>query len=140
MSRIVDAYGKIGPLRKSGAKIIPNVPEENDDINATDIGRVVDAVKGYAYATTALVSEPGPCACPSAVTCGAMPCACDAGLPCAACGGGQCVKTCIGGGNAGLPCLNNDPVAAHCPGGTCGNAGPNPGFCRDKCARCKLPL
>ena len=81
---------------------------------------------GFAYP----LIESGPCPCPSTVTCGTL-CACDAGPACAACGGGQCVKTCTGGDNDGLARRDNDPRFNHCPGGTCGS-----GFCRDKCARC----
>jgi hypothetical protein len=125
VSRIVNAFGKKGPLRKVHAKITPNVPEQNLDVGAEDIGRVVDSAKGFAYP----LIESGPCPCPSTVTCGATPCGCDAGPACAACGGGQCVKTCTDGVNDGLPCRDNDH--GHCPGGTCGS-----GFCRDKCARC----
>ncbi len=124
VSRMVDAFGKKGPLRKASAKITPNLPEENLDIGADDIGTAVDALK-FAYALT------GPCPCPSTVACG-TPCACDAGPPCPACGGGQCVKMCsVGSMNEGLPCRDNDPIHNHCPGGTCGS-----GFCRDKCGRC----
>jgi hypothetical protein len=126
VAQFVRAFGKLGPLRKAGAKITPNLPEENMDVGADDIRRVVDAAKGYAYP----LIESGPCPCPSTVTCG-TPCACDAGPACAACGGGQCVKTCTGGDNDGLACRDNDPRFNHCPGGTCGS-----GFCRDKCARC----
>ncbi len=127
VAQIVDAFWKEGPLRKVHAKITPNLPEENLDIGADDIGRVVNAAKGFAYPLT----ESGPCPCPSTVTCLATPCGCDAGPPCPACGGGQCVKTCTGGLNDGLPCRDNDPIHNHCPGGTCGS-----GFCRDKCGRC----
>jgi len=126
ISEILKALGKLGPLRKAGAKISPNLPEENLDLDAGDLGRVVDAVRGYAYP----LIESGPCPCPSTVICG-TPCACEAGPACAACGGGQCVKTCTGGDNEGLACRDNDPVHNHCPGGTCG-----PGSCRDGCGRC----
>jgi hypothetical protein len=123
---IVAAYGKAGPLRQAGARIVFNVPEQNADLDATDIGRVVNAVKGYAYE----VIETGPCPCPSTVTCG-TPCTNDAGPSSPQCGGGgaQCVKTCTGGVNDGLTCRDN--THGHCPGGTCGS-----GFCRDKCGRC----
>jgi len=130
VSAIVQAFGKLGSLRKASAKITPNLPEENMDVGADDIGRVVDAAKGYAYPPI----ESGPCPCPSTVTCGLTPCTCDAGPACAACGGAQCVKTCTDGENEGLACRDNDPVHNHCPGGTCGS-----GFCRDKCARCTPP-
>ena len=94
------------------AQVQPNLPELNSDINALDIVAVVDAVKGLAYAFS------GPCVCPSTVTCGGT---------CTGCAG-MCVKTCVGGANAGEPCINN----THCPGSTCSAVG----TCRDKCGRC----
>ncbi|MEK7756665.1 MAG: hypothetical protein AAB385_05585, partial [Planctomycetota bacterium] len=87
---------------------------------------VVDAVKQFAYAFS------GPCACPSAVTCGPAvgSVSCTSPTPCVTAfgAGSLCVKTCSGGGpNDGLPCVNN----THCPGGACGSP-----FCRDACGRC----
>ena len=107
---------------KSIAQLQPNLPELNADINALDIVAVVDAVKEFAYAFG------GPCACPSAVTCGST--ACSTATPCVTAfgAGSLCVKMCSGGANDSDPCINN----THCPGGaTCGN-----GFCRDRCGRC----
>jgi len=135
VSEILRALDKRGPLRKAGAKIVPNVPDENIDLDVGDLARVVDSVRGYAYPA----SESGPCPCPPVhpvtsvpLLCGATPCACDAASgPCAACGGGQCVKTCMGGENDGLACRDNVAGHNHCPEGTCGS-----GFCRDKCAPC----
>jgi hypothetical protein len=131
LAAILSALGKLGPLRKWGGKITPNLPEENIDIG-DDLGRVVAAVNGYAYPPV----DSGPCPCPPVhpvtalpLLCGATACACEVGPPCGTCGGGQCIKTCSGGVNHGLACRNNDH--GHCPGGTCGS-----GFCRDKCARC----
>jgi len=98
-----------GAPTKAVAKIQPNLPELNSDINALDIVTVADAFLGFAY------PFPGPCPCPSLVTCGGS---------CTGCSG-MCVKTCSGSGD---PCINN----GHCPTGeTCGNP-----LCRDKCGRC----
>jgi M6 family metalloprotease-like protein len=126
----------VGAMGKAVTQLQPNLPELNADISALDIVAVVDAVKGLAYPFS------GPCPCPSLMTCRLTPCATPAvcvGLP-AANGGGagaMCVKTCIGGPNDGQPCID---FARHCPGGTsCGNPGPTPGFCRDKCGRCNKP-
>jgi len=135
LGQILRLLDKGGPLRNAGAKITPNVPEQNIDVDIGDLGRVVAAVLGYAYPP----SESGPCPCPPVhpvtglpLFCGATPCGCDAASgPCAACGGGQCVKTCLGGENNGLACRDSIASHGHCPGGTCGS-----GFCRDKCARC----
>jgi hypothetical protein len=112
---------------KAIAQLQPNVPELNADLSALDIVAVVDAVKQFAYAFS------GPCACPSAVTCGpaAGSVACTTQTPCVTAfgAGSLCVKTCSGGDNDGDPCINN----THCPGvgATCGS-----GFCRDPCGRC----
>ena len=123
-----------GSPSKGLLQLQPNLLELNADINALDIVAVVDAVKQFAY------SFAGPCPCPSLMTCGSQACA-SAGvcvaLPLGSGGGAgaMCVKTCVGGTNDGEPCID---FAKHCPGGTsCGNAGANPGFCRDKCGRCK---
>ncbi len=94
------------------AQLQANLPELNASVNALDIVAVVDAVKGFAYAFS------GPCPCPSTVTCGAT---------CTGCPG-MCVKTCIGGNNAGEPCINDN----HCPSGACSAVG----TCRDQCGRC----
>jgi hypothetical protein len=114
-----------GAAGKAVTQLQPNVPELNADINALDIVAVVDGVKGLAY------PFPGPCPCPSLVTCGSLACAGGVGtctgsaLPGLGLGA-MCVKTCSG---SGAPCINN----THCPTGeTCGNP-----FCRDKCGRCK---
>ncbi len=95
------------------AQLQPNLPELNQDINALDIAGCVDAVKGFAYRFS------GPCPCPSTVPCGGS---------CTGCPG-MCVKTCVGGVNAGAPCINN----IHCPGSLCSAVG----TCRDLCGRCK---
>ena len=99
---------------KAISQLQPNLPELNANVNALDIVAVVDGVKGVKYAFS------GPCACPSAVTCGS---ACGTGCPAP----NMCVKTCVGGANIGDPCINN----THCPGSTCGNP-----LCRDRCGRC----
>jgi len=135
VAEILRALNKQGPLRKVGAKIYPNLPEENIDLDVGDLGRVLQAAEGYAYPP----SEPGPCPCPPVhpltglpLLCGVTSCACDAAAgPCAACGGGQCIKTCSLGENDGLACRDNIFSHNHCPGGTCGD-----GFCRDRCGRC----
>ncbi len=108
--------GLIGSPNKAHCQIQPNLPELNADTGALDILACVDAFKGLAYPFS------GPCVCPSTVTCGVTPCANPNGCP-----NGTCVRTCVGGTQAGLPCV----VVAHCPGGTCGQ-----GFCRDRCGRC----
>jgi hypothetical protein len=123
--------GAVNPV-KAVAQLQPNLVELNGDVGALDIVACVDAVKDLAYAFS------GPCPCPSLATCGALACAGPA--TCTASGlsglgaGAMCVTTCVGGTNAGEPCID----LTHCPGGTaCGNGGANPGFCRDRCGRCK---
>lgn len=106
----------VGAPVKAISQIQPNVPEPNADINALDIVAAVDALKQFAYPFS------GPCPCPSLVTCNLAACA----IP-ADCGDGSCVMTCVGGANAGEPCIND----THCAGDTCGT-----GFCRDRCGRC----
>jgi len=125
IAQLVNKFKNVaGAPVKAIAQLQPNLPELNADINALDIVAVVDAVKEFAYAFG------GPCACPSAVTCGST--ACTSATPCVTAfgAGSLCVKTCSGGANDGDPCINN----THCPGvgGSCGN-----GFCRDRCGRCK---
>ena len=95
------------------AQMQPNLLELNTEVNVLDLVEVVDGLKGTAY------SFPGPCPCPSTVTCGG---------PCTGCAG-MCVNTCTGGDNAGEPCIDN----THCPGGGACSA---TGTCRDKCGRC----
>jgi len=46
VAQFVRAFGKLGPLRKAGAKITPNLPEENMDLDAADIGRVWTRQRG----------------------------------------------------------------------------------------------
>ncbi len=117
VSGVVDKFkGLPGAMSKVDAQVQPNLPELNTDVDAMDIVAVVDAFKGLAYPLS------GPCACPSTVTCGATPCTTSA-----QCAGDTCVRTCVGGVNDLLPCINNN----HCLGGSCGV-----GFCRDKCGRC----
>lgn len=117
----------VGAPLKARSQVQPNLPELNADINALDIAAVADAAKGFAYPFG------GPCPCPSAVTCGATPCPGGAGTCITAYGAGaMCVKTCSGGANDGQPCVDNNPVHNHCPGGTCGNP-----TCLDRCGRCK---
>ncbi len=94
------------------AQLQPNLPDLNASINALDIVSVVDATKSFAYPFI------GPCVCPSTVTCGGS---------CAGCTG-MCVRTCVGGDNAGEPCFNSN----HCPAGSCSLIG----TCRDRCGRC----
>ncbi len=106
----------VGAPSKIQTQLQPNLVELNADLSALDISLCVDAFKGMAY------PYPGPCPCPSTVTCNNTPCATPA-----ACPGGSCVKTCNGGLNDTLPCVNN----THCPGSMCGD-----GFCRDACGRC----
>ncbi len=130
------------PLR-AAAQLQANVPDLNGDVDALDITADVDAFKGYAYAHN------GPCPCPPQVSCNDVPCA-----NASVCSGGTCVKTCSGGANNALPCINNkhcnycaggsfdglpcDPAAMNpCPGGTCSSDGVcGSGFCRDRCGRC----
>ncbi len=117
VSQIVAKFKSLpGAPKKAEVQVQPNLPGLNSDIDAIDIVIVVDNFKGYAY------SFSGPCVCPSTVTCNLTPCANPT-----PCGDGTCVKTCIDGTYAGLPCINN----SHCPGGSCGA-----GFCRDRCGRC----
>ncbi len=117
VAQIVSKFKSLpGSPSKADAQVQPNVPELNADVSAIDITILVDNFKGLAYPFS------GPCVCPSTVTCGSTPCS--SPTPC---GDGTCVKTCDGGFNVGLPCINN----THCPSSTCGT-----GFCRDRCGRC----
>ncbi len=118
VTALVDKFkGLPGAASKAVTQLQPNVPDLNADVGALDVLAGVDAFKGAAYAYS------GPCVCPSTVTCNADPCSSPA-----TCSGGMCVNACIGGFDAGQPCINN----THCPGGSCGS-----GFCRDRCGRCK---
>jgi hypothetical protein len=132
IAQLVNKFKNIGGLLKAVTQLQPNLVELNADINSLDIVAVVDAVKQAAYAYS------GPCPCPSTVKCagaGSVACAnptiCITNFGTAA----TCVKTCVGGDNDGLPCID---TTRHCPGagGVCGNGGANPGFCRDRCGRC----
>jgi len=112
----------VGALIKPIAQLQPNLPELNADVNVLDIVACVDALKGFAYYFG------GPCPCPSLVPCGpamgSLACADPAACVAAFGPESMCVKTCVGGTNAGEPCIK----ITHCQGGTsCGNAGPNPG-------------
>ena len=150
VAQLVNKFKNLaGALLKATTQLQPNLPELNADINALDIVAVVDAVKKIAYPFL------GPCACPSTVTCGVTACTTDG--PCVTAYGpaSKCVKTCVGGSNAGDTC--KDDAHGHCPSGTCGNTcsgGSNPGaactsdanctggghctggYCRDRCGRC----
>lgn len=106
-----------GSPSKSVAQVQPNALELNVDVGALDIVAVVDAFRGLMYPYS------GPCPCPSTVICDATPCA----MP-SDCGGGACIRTCVGGVYDHHPCLNQ----SHCPDGTCGG-----GACRDRCGRCR---
>ncbi len=113
------------------AQLQPNLPELNASVYALDIVAVVDAVRGLAYAF------PGPCPCPSAVTCNSRSCSNEgACVDIAPNINGICIKTCVDGSNDSEPCINNP----HCPGGCCGSGCDSVtvggGFCRDRCARC----
>ncbi len=108
-----------GAPSKAFASLQPNVPDWNSDVNALDIAACVSAFRNEPYPYS------GPCPCPSTVACNATPCSTNG-----ACGGGLCVRTCVGGVDEGLPCNNDN----HCRGGACGA-----GFCRDRCGRCNSP-
>jgi len=138
VAQVVNKFKNLlGAPVKAIAQLQPNLTELNADINALDVVAVVDAVKQKAYAFS------GPCPCPSLMTCGTTPCATDtvcSALPAPSGGGSgaKCVKTCVGGDNAGEPCIND--THGHCPGGgVCGNGGIAPGLCRDRCGRCTPP-
>jgi len=120
-------FGVPGALKKAAVQLQPNLPELNADVSALDIVAVTDAVSQHAYAFS------GPCACPSAVTCGSMACTSPSVCVTAFGAGAMCVKTCSGGTNAGDPCINN----SHCPPTGVGICGA--GFCRDRCGRCTPP-
>ncbi len=141
-----------GAISKVQAQVQPTSPDPNTDVSALDIVTVVNAFLGLAYPFG------GPCPCPSPVVCDVVPCAGPG-----ACAGGQCVKTCLGGPNVGLPCLTTkncnycvaggldglpcDPAVPPgvnpcvVAGGFCPPAGvcPAGGFCRDACGRCTPP-
>jgi hypothetical protein len=108
---------KAGAPPKRVSLIKSNQVDPNVDVDALDIVNVVDGFRGLKYPYL------GPCACPTTVTCNATACT-SAGQ----CSGGTCLKTCNGGTNAGLLCIDNGSCAG---GGTCGT-----GFCRDRCGRC----
>jgi hypothetical protein len=143
-----------GAPSRAVVQLQPNVIDLNSSVNALDITAGVDAFRGFAYPYS------GPCPCPSAVPCDVTPCA--AAGPCVGLygPGSTCVRTCIGGPNAGLPCnaaldcnlcigggLDGlpcnpalPPAASPCviAGGVCPAVGVCPvgGFCRDACKRC----
>lgn len=141
----VDKFrGVAGAPRKSIAQIQPNSPNPITDISALDIVHVVDNFRGFRYAYA------GPCACPSTVVCNSIPCTsdsqCDKALCVRTCVGGihdgrDCIteqncNRCIGGVDDGLPC--NPAMLSACPGGNCSNDSTcGPGFCRDRCGRCR---
>jgi len=151
VAQVVNKFkGLAGAPLKASAQVQPNLPELNASISALDIASVVDAVKSFAYAF------PGPCPCPSTVTCGG-PCGVGACDPSAPGGPGMCVKTCTGGVNNGEPCINNThcpgicmggsnpgalcpagvPGGANCAGGgICSASCASVGTCRDRCGRC----
>ncbi len=125
VSQIVAKFKSLpGAPKKADVQVQPNLPGLNSDIDAFDISSVVDSFKGYPYAYS------GPCVCPSTVTCNVTPCANPT-----PCGNGTCVKTCAGGTNDTLPCINNNhclgSLAPPVPNGVCGA-----GSCRDRCGRC----
>jgi hypothetical protein len=129
--------GVAGAVAKYQAQVQPNLPDVNGDLNAIDIGIVVDAAKGFAYPFS------GPCPCPSRVPCdkacnNTQQCQlcsggsnigayctsdedCDASGDCSNCcsgaARGTCVKVCTGGVNAGQAC-GNDTHCNRCLGGT----------------------
>jgi len=109
VSEILRALNKLGPLRMADAKISPNLPELNMDLDAGDLGRVLQAAQGYAYPPI----ESGPCPCPSAVTCNAKPC--ERITEC---------TVCVGGSKDGELCTDDDNCQC-CPGncdnGQCGD-------------------
>jgi hypothetical protein len=115
----VDAFRHVaGVPRRWVVQTQPNVIDYNHDINALDIVSVVDHFRGLAYPFS------GPCPCPSTVICDAQPCSSDS-----QCSGGLCIRVCSQGPKAGFPCDSD----SHCLGsGACG-----PGFCRDRCGRCR---
>ena len=131
IGQVVNAFKKAATAPpRPVSKIQPNLVEINLDVDAADIGQVVDGAKQSAY------PFPGPCICPSVVTCGATACT-GAKLDNPGCialygASATCYKECLGGAHDGQPCLDNNPLHGQCPGGTC-SAG---GFCRDRCGRC----
>lgn len=142
---VVDKFSESpGALSKRFTQVFPNLFDSLSDVGGLDIVMVIDAFRGSAYPLS------GPCPCPSDKVCRAK--ACTGPTPC---GGGMCVRTCVGGINDDQLCLND----VHCPGGTCGERicidGSNEGssclteadcagggrcevggFCRDRCGRC----
>lgn len=132
-----------GTKSKAVDKIFGNVVDVGSDVGGLEISGAVDAFKGLAYPYS------GPCVCPSTVLCNST--ACTSAEPCA---GGLCVRTCVAGAHAGLPCQTEkhcnvceggfsegwpcDPAdATPCPGGACSNDSVcGAGFCRDRCGRC----
>ena len=85
IAALVQKFLAAGPATapiKAVAQLQPNVVFPGRPIDFKDIAADVQAFLGAAYSTV----EPGPCACPSAVTCGTTFCTSDQH-----CGSGLCV-------------------------------------------------
>lgn len=113
-----------GAPTKSRAQLQPNAINPQFDVGALDIVSTIDGFRGSAYPYS------GPCPCPSSFIC-SNPTKCKSNNQCS---NGSCFKTC--GGDPGGPICVFD---TNCVGVVCGNPqdAENPGFCRDKCGRCR---
>jgi len=83
ISALVDKFlAAPGAPTKAVAQLQPNIVYPNRPIDFNDISADVEAFLGTTYAST----EPGPCGCPSTVTCNATACASDS-----TCAPGLCI-------------------------------------------------
>ncbi len=154
----IDIVGAVNNFKKlSGApkhieaQVQPNLPDLNKDVDALDIGAIVNNLKASpAYPFS------GPCRCPSTVPCNITGCSSDGACTGLYGSGALCVKTCAAGGpRAGQPCTSNkhcglcvggsrqgipcdaDSQCDTASGGTCSLGTCNvSGHCRDRCGRC----
>ena len=78
--------------RKSRAQLVPNTVLPDRPVDFKDIAAGVSAFVGIRYSD--LLSSTGPCACPSAVSCGTSACASDIQCADGICIGGFCTDAC----------------------------------------------
>jgi len=91
ISAVVSKFtGNPDAVIKAQAQLQPNVVFADRAVDFRDIADAVRAFVGEAYSD----AYPGPCPCPSVVTCGATPCANDLACPDGFCISGFCTDAC----------------------------------------------
>jgi hypothetical protein len=93
IAALVQKFMATGPLfapLKAVCQLQPNIVFPDRPIDFKDIAADVEAFLGTPYYTM----EPGPCACPSSVTCGATACSTDLQCGGGLCVGGSCADAC----------------------------------------------